>query len=267
MSDPFDHDDPEDLHVSQMDAALEQHNSETQAALLRIAAKYGIGDDAESEPVWLLVRAVADAERAASGASAAIDAIENARKTLNDLPAQIEAAGGEATRRIESDLSTWGTTAGNIIAGRLKTTMIDLLPDVEKNASVSINRLSNVADEITTKINSINGEMRSAFTSAPGQYSDELASSARELIKAGLIKEERREHRKSLLHNAIALTIAAAIGAGLFFGYLVYQDQYSPLPIYRVNKNVFDLLPTQSYGLSIQKCGGKPCVLIERAEK
>lgn len=264
MSDHFD--EPAELHESAMNAALDQHTAETQAALLRLAAKYGIRDDSESEPVWMLVRAVADAERAASGAASVIDAIERACKTLEALPPQIASASGEATRRIETDLSNWGAAAANIIAGRLKTMMIDLMPEVEKNAAFSINRLAIVADDISKKVDSVNTEMRSAFVSARGQYSDDLASSARSLIETGLIKEERQEHRKSLLHNAVALLIAATIGAGLLFGFMVYEGQYSPLPVFRVSKTEYDLLPTSKYDLSIQKCGGQPCILIEHTK-
>lgn len=264
MTEPFDdNDEPDELHA--MDRALDQLDAETQSALLRVAAKYGIKDDAESDPVWLLVRAVSDAERAASDTTQAITAIEASRQLLEALPAQIEKSAADASKNLEADLSHWGTTAAAIVSARLKTMLIDLMPEVERHSKSSMTALSTIVDTLSIDIGSIDAKMRAAFASAQSRYRDDIADTARTLIQAELVKTTRREHRKSLLHNAIALTIAAGIGAGLFFGFMVYSGQYSPLPVYRINSSTFDLLPSSQYGISIQKCGGQACVLIKAA--
>lgn len=232
------------------------------ADLLQIANRYGIQQD---DPVWLLVQIVADAERAAGISSSALSALEAARLALESMPARIEKSAADAGKNLEADLSTWGTTAAAIVSARLKTMLIDLMPEVERHAKSSMNALSTIVDTLSIDITSIDAKMRAAFASAQSRYRDDLSDTARNLIQAELIKTRQREHRKSLLHNAVALTIAAGLGAALFFGIMVYQGKYSPLPVYRINQDTFDLLPTDNYGLSIQKCGGKPCVLIQKS--
>ncbi|MDD2861636.1 MAG: hypothetical protein PHI71_11295 [Acidiphilium sp.] len=249
-------------HIYPIGDIEEDQHFEDHPDPLKIANRYGIKDD---DPVWLLVRAVADAERAAGATSSAITTLESARQLLEALPARIEKSAADAAKNLEADLATWGTTAAALVSARLKTMLIELMPDVERHAKSSMNGLSNIVNALSIDITSIDAKMRAAFATAQSRYRDDIADTARTLIQAELIKTKQREHRKSLLHNAVALTIAGVIGAGLFFGFMVYSGQYSPLPVYRINSNTYDVLPSQDFGLSIQKCGGQPCVLIQRA--
>ncbi|GBR77144.1 hypothetical protein [Acidiphilium acidophilum] len=175
---------PDHIYEDGQDELLEDHPD-----LLKIANRYGIKDD---DPVWLLVQAVADAERAASGATGAIIALEAARQLLDSMPARIEESAASAAARLEGDLSTWGTTAAAIVSARLKSMLIDLMPEVERHSKASMNALSTIVDTLSLDITSIEAKMRAAFASAQSRYRDDLADTARTLIQAELVKTTRR---------------------------------------------------------------------------
>jgi hypothetical protein len=251
-TEPFDNDDPQHhTPLAPQELALENQDVKVQNRILKIANVYGITNP--EDPTWLLVRAVSDAERAASGTSSAVSALESARLALDSMPDRIEKSAANASAKIEGDLAHWGTTAAAIVSARLRAMLVDLMPEVERHAKSSMNELSTIVNALSIDIGSIEAKMRAAFGSAQSRYRDDIADTARNLIQAELVKTNKREHRKSLLHNAVALTIAAGLGAGLFFGVMVYNGEYSPLPVYRINGDTFDLLPSSQYGMSIQK--------------
>jgi len=206
-----------------MGQALGSLPEAVQLRIATIAARYGI--DPRSDPVYALVEAVqigADCTKAASAsATAAASAVQAVQAGIGKIPRQIYdgavKAGDEVKGALRQEIKDRAAEAG-----------LALKAVIEDGAGKGAIALKNAADELDVKVGNIPDEIQAQI----GAYKTKgIADFAKAAASAGRAAAEGSMWAKaagSAMTMLIVFCIAAAIGAGGLWGYLLVEHRVMP---------------------------------------